>query len=1123
MKSDVAPTTSPAASTSPTKATPADVDSVELRLTRATKLPDECPGHEHEEAKSHLPETLRQPRANGGMKVWRSVAELENTPEFRELVEREFPKAASEWTDEVSRRNFMKIMGASLALAGVTACTRRPDELVVPYVVPPEQVIPGRPLFFATTYTMEGVGRGILVESHEGRPTKIEGNPDHPASLGAASAHMQASILTMYDPDRSQAPLRLGDSTTWDRFVSEILPRLDEVRASNGDGLRILMSPVASPTVERQLKSILARYPGAKVHTHDATGRSQTATGAKAAFGQDVNTVYKLDKANVVLSLDSNFLVDEGGSLVYARQFVDGRRVRENHHDAAEMNRLYVVESTPTITGAMADHRERVKPSKVEAFASALLAKLSGQDADVTGFPWLNALVQDLQANRGKSVIVVGEYQTPEVHAIAHQINAILGNVGQTVYYTDPVYSTVATGTLKELVDDAKAEKVHLLFILGPNPVYDAPVDLKFADTLVKVPFRVRLGMYNDETSFLCHWHIPESHFLETWSDSRAYDGTASIVQPLIAPLYASKSVHEMLALIDGHGDFSDYELVRQTWGAPGNPADPKLKEFEPKWREWLNKGVIAGTAYEARTFTPKGVGGASVQPVGAANTYEVVIRPDPNVLDGRFSNNGWLQELPKPLTKLVWDNVILISPETAKKHGIPLTDAFDDAWGYYCDLKVGETKITGPAWIVPGHPENTVTVFLGYGRKSGGVIAHDKGFDVNPIRTSANPWFLTGAELSKAEGRLRMACTQQHQLMKGLEQRDLIRVHPITEYENAKYGPDGPPEGHAKGEGEGPAAAAHGEATAAPEGGHHGPPLDARYLGGTADTPMAKKAVRSVALTLYNQKMPSDPPYDQTTNQWGMSIDNNACIGCNACVVACQSENNIPIVGKTEVIFGREMHWLRIDTYYGGEDVSKAEGPFFQPLPCMHCESAPCEVVCPVEATQHDNEGLNVMTYNRCVGTKYCSNNCPYKVRRFNFFRYKDDSNESIKLMRNPNVTIRTRGIMEKCTYCIQRISVARIEAKKTGGENGSTSYGKVEGALTPLTACQQSCPTGAIVFGSLTDPKAEVVALKSEPTDYSLLEELNTRPRTTYLGRFTNPNPAVPTEAKSPAPAHG
>lgn len=1113
MKSDVA-TTSANAPIAPAT----ELDAVDERRAAVAKLPDECPGHEHEEQAIELPSTLRHPSsATGTKKLWRSMSELTDSPEFKELLDREFPKAASEWTDEVSRRNFMKIMGASLALAGVAACTRRPEEIIVPYVVPPEQVLPGRPLFFASTYTMEGLGRGIVVESHEGRPTKIEGNPDHPASLGAASAQIQASILSMYDPDRSQGLLRTGDNSTWDRFIGEILPKLDEVRANGGDGLRILMTPTASPTLDRQLKLLAQQYPAAKIHAYDPAGHTTGSTGAQAAFGQDVNTVYQIDKAKVVLSLDSNFFVDSAGSLAYAKQFIKGRKIREDNHDPKNMNRLYVVESTPTITGAMADHRERVKPSQIEAFARALLAKLGGPSADAmaSNVLWLDALAADLKDNAGKAVVIPGEFQPPAVHALAHAINALIGAVGQTVYYTDPVFSTTTAGTIDSLVADANVGKVKLLFILGGNPVYDTPADLKFAAALENIAFKVRLGTYNDETSFLCHWHIPESHFLETWSDARAFDGTASIVQPLIAPLYDSRSIHAIFGVLTNERDLTDYQQVRKTWGAVADPATAQAKAFEVMWREALNKGVLPNTKFAAKSFTAKAV---PAGPAGGKSGLEVVFRPDPNILDGRFSNNGWLQELPKPLTKLTWDNVIFISPNKAKELDIPQFDKFDDAWGYHVQLSANGAAITGPAWVVPGHPDDSVTVFLGYGRGRTGVIATNVGFNVNPIRSIANPWMASGADIKKVDGRLRLACTQTHQLMKGAGPRDLIRVNPIADYEKAKHGPYGPPAEHHGDESHG--AAPHGEAHAAPvphgEAKAEAHPVDPKTLGGTADTPMAAKAKRSVALTLYNKQMPSDPPYDQTSNQWAMSIDNNACIGCNACVVACQSENNIPIVGKTEVIFGREMHWLRIDTYYGGDDINKVDGPYFQPLPCMHCEAAPCEVVCPVEATQHDHEGLNVMTYNRCVGTKYCSNNCPYKVRRFNFFRYKDDQNESIKLMRNPNVSIRTRGIMEKCTFCIQRISAARIEAKKHGGEGGDgirggTSFGKVEGEHTPLTACQQSCPTDAIVFGSLTDPKAEVVKLKSEPTDYALLAELNTRPRTTYLGRFTNPNPAI------------
>jgi molybdopterin-containing oxidoreductase family iron-sulfur binding subunit len=870
--------------------------------------------------------------------------------------------------------------------------------------------------------------------------------------------------------------LRTGDNQIWDRFVSEILPKLDEVRSAGGAGLSLLLTPSTSPTLDRQLKRLLKQYPSAKIHTYDPAGFTHAGGGAQAAFGENVNTVYKIENASVILVLDGNIFEEGGQSLRHSRSFIDGRRVRKNNR---KMNRLYVVESSPTITGAAADHCVRIRPSQIEAFARALLARVNGQAADTTIVPWIDALAKDLLANRGKSLVMPGDFQSPAVHALAHQINAVLGNVGQTLYYTDPVYVEPAPHTLEEFIDDANAGKTKLAFILGGNPAYDVPAEAHFVAALGKIPFKVHLGQYYDETAFLCHWHIPEAHYLEMWSDARAFDGTASIVQPLIAPLYESKSIHEMISVITGTVDETDYELVRNTWRASAKG------DFETWWRQALNVGVIPNSAFGAKTVSARPVAAAAA---AVEAGLEIVFRPDPHILDGRFANNGWLQEMPKPLTKLTWDNVIFISPRKAMEMGIPQVDNHWDAgWGYYAEITVNGKKLLGPTWVMPGQPDDVITVFLGYGRTRTGYVGTNAGFDVNPIRTLSNPWMATGASLVKKEGRLRLACTQLHQLMKGEEPRDLIRVHPIADYEAARHGPEEEPEEHRS---------------------------EAEQKAADAMTPAAivnKKALKAVSLTLYTEKMPSDPPYDPATNQWAMSIDLNACLGCNACVVACQSENNIPIVGKEQVIFGREMHWLRIDTYYGGDDVNNAEGPYFQPMACQHCESAPCEIVCPVEATQHDDEGLNVMAYNRCVGTKYCSNNCPYKVRRFNFFRYKDDAHPSLELMRNPNVSVRTRGVMEKCTYCVQRISAARIEAKKHGGPDGGVSEGKITGDRTPIPACGQACSTGAIVFGSLTDSESEVVKLKAEPADYSVLAEVNTRPRTTYMGRFTNPNPEI------------
>jgi molybdopterin-containing oxidoreductase family iron-sulfur binding subunit len=983
-----------------------------------------------------------------GQQYWRSLEELANTEAFQKSVENEFaPNVVGKV--ELGRRDFLKLMGASLLFAGLNACTRQPEEKIFPYVKSPEELIPGKPLYFATAILNGGYANGVLVENHEGRPTKVEGNPDHPASLGATDVFAQAAMLTLYDPDRSQTVVNLGNISTWDAFVTAIGTELEGLRAKKGEGLRILTETITSPTLANQMQTLLAAFPSAKWHQYEPAGRDNAREGSRLAFGEYVETRYRFDQAEVILSLDADFLIDLPGSLRYAREFTTKRHVYDGRK---EMNRLYVAESSPSLTGAMADHRLSMQAVQIETIVThAIAAELGIVEAPTSRSllygslaKWIAAVARDLQKHRGKSLVVAGEQQPPLVHALAHAMNHALGNVGITVIHTDPVEANPMSqnASLRELAADMAAGKVEMLLILGGNPVFTAPADLNFAEKLSKVKTRIHLSLYDDETSELCHWHIPEAHTLETWGDARAYNGAVSIMQPLIAPLYGGKSAHEVLAVFTGQAGRTSHDLVRDYWKTQRPSAD-----FEKFWQTSLHDGFIAGTALSAKSVAPRidnlkmlvAKKEATVEnPLSAPAALEIIFKPDPTIGDGRFANNGWLQELPKPLTLLTWDNAALISPKMAERLGLGNEDVVE--------LKYNGRSVKAPVWVTPGHPDHSVTVHFGYGRKRTGKVGAGTGFNAYALRTSESPWFAAGVGIRKTGERYKLATTQMHHSM---ENRHLVRIGTLAEYEKH------PEFVHEMG---------------------HEPPHE---------------------LTLY-------PEHKYEDYSWGMSIDLNSCIGCNACTIACQAENNIAVVGKEQVAIGREMHWIRLDRYYEGDLDDPAT--YHQPVTCMHCENAPCEPVCPVGATVHSNEGLNEMVYNRCVGTRYCSNNCPYKVRRFNFLLYSDFETPSLKMLRNPDVTVRSRGVMEKCTYCVQRINEARINAKK---EDRDIRDGEI------VTACQQVCPTQAIVFGNMNDPNSRVSKLKASQLNYGLLTDLNTRPHTTYLARLRNPNPELEQEA--------
>ena len=967
-----------------------------------------------------------------GPAFWRSLDELSAAEGFQDFLHREFPRQAGEWLDDEGRRNFLKIMGASLALAGLGACTKQPTEYIMPYVEAPEKAVAGKPLFYATAFPVSGIANPVLVETHEFRPTKVEGNPEHPASLGAADVPTQASVLGLYDPDRLQTVNYLGEIRSYSSFLLAFIQMLEKQREKNGAGLRILTQTVTSPTLYAQMQDVLKLYPGAKWYQWEATGHGRR-MGAQLAFGQYLNTTYKFDQADVVLSVDANFLANGPGGVRYARDFANKRVVRGGKNT---QSRYYAVESTPTSTGAKSDHRLGLKASEIAPFVHNLAATLSAGGGTAAS-PFVSALAKDLLAAKGKSIVIAGDDQSPEVHAVVHYINQLLGNNGATVILTPSLDQkpTDQFADIQALASDLNAGQVDVLLILGGNPVFDGPASLNLKGAFQLAKQRIRLGLYDDETSEVCQWLIPENHPFEFWSDAPAYDGTLTIIQPLIAPLYGGKSSHEILAAFTETPEKTSHSFVREYWKAKHTGAD-----YEQWWSRAVHDGFIKDTAPAPVKAEAKLVPASS--PASGGSGYDVSFHFDPYILDGRYGNNTWLQELPRPITRLSWDNAVVVSEKTAKDLDVKDEDRVEVA--------VNGKTVWGSIWRVAGQPDGAIGLTLGYGRTRSGRAGNGAGFDANPLRTIANPYNASGATVKKLGEKFRLAAVQHHFTMEG---RDPVRTGTLAEFIQD------------------PHFAEKGSETA-PKG-----------------------------LTILPQT------WEYKGYAWSMAIDLTACSGCNACVVACQAENNIAVVGKEQVLNTREMHWIRIDRYYSGN--SDNPQTYFEPVACQQCENAPCEVVCPVAATSHDAEGLNNMVYNRCIGTRYCSNNCPYKVRRFNFLLDTDWETESIKLQRNPDVTVRSRGVMEKCSYCVQRINYAKIMAEK---EDRRVRDGEI------VPACQSTCPSDAIAFGDLNDPKSRVNQWKSEALNYSLLGELNTRPRTTYLADIRNPNPALPIPNDNP-----
>jgi molybdopterin-containing oxidoreductase family iron-sulfur binding subunit len=1069
----------------------------------------------------------------------------------------EFPPGAMEWTDEVSRRHFLTLMGASLALAGAAGCNIRPAPArkIVPYTVQPDEITPGVPLFFATAHPLGGFGTGILVRSNEGRPTKIEGNPDHPSSLGGTDPIAQASLLDLYDPDRSAASTHNGLPIGYEQVIQAVRKELYVLgEPKKNVRLRILTETVTSPTLASAITRLLQDFPLAKWVQHEPISRENVREGSRLAFGRVLNTVYDFTQADVILALDADFLGFGPGHVRYARDFARRRKVRIDSQDGVkpeQMNRLYAVESMPTSTGSVADHRLALPSSLIESFLRDVARELGMPEVPPSRTlpPQVQSSVrpiaEDLKQRQGRVAIVVGEHLPPTVHALAHALHVHLGAVGKTIRYTEPVEARpepTRLSDLKTLVSEMQQKQVDVLLILSSNPAYTAPADVPFAEALRSVPFKLHLGTHQDETGVLCEWHVPEAHYLETWGDIRGHDGTVTIQQPLIAPLYGGKSAIELLADISAAPYREGYDIVRDYWRKRFT-AEKRNGIFDVFWQESVRRGTVVDTV--AAPVTPvlqkEWLKNAPVPPdAPLEGQFEINFRPDPLLYDGRYANNGWLQECPKPVTRMTWDNAVYMSPATAQKLGVKV----DFRWtgGEHGRAEVTVVELTyrnrtvkAPAWVLPGHADGCITVHLGFGRtRAGKHVAFSpnepnaegkpvRGFNAYLLRTWDDPWGGRGATVKPTSQTYFLACVQgrwyttQRDPISGLEMdRKPVRYGTLEDYRRFPQFAKIPsmavgewelinenvpmPKGYET-------HAAHGHANGHSHDHDHTHPTQEGSAHGHNGSPSHDNHHdhRLRPLTMYRPMETLAPDLrPEQRRRWAMAVDLSACTGCSACVIACVSENNIPVVGKTEVTRGRIMHWINIDRYYvGPEDKPEQLQTYFQPRMCVQCENAPCEVVCPVGATVHSSDGLNDMAYNRCVGTRYCSNNCPYKVRRFNFLTYADWSTGTLKLGRNPEVSIRSRGVMEKCTFCVQRIRYAEIVAEREGR---SIRDGEI------VTACQAACPSGAIVFGDLNDPDSVVSRWKKEPTNYGLLAELNTRPRLTYLAALRNPNPAMP-----------
>lgn len=1031
---------------------------------------------------------------------WRSLDELQNTEQFQEFLAREFPQAASEFPEGVSRRRWMQLMSASFALAGAAGC-RWETEKIAEFVNRPEGYIPGTRQHYATNIHWAGAPRHLLVTKYDERPVKVEGNPDHPASLGAADGFAQAATLALYDPDRAREVLQRDGKATftkdWTAFEAFLDERVTEL--GDGTGLAILTPTIDSHTFYSALDSVQEKFPAAKFYKHDAISSENELAGAELAFGSRVRSHYKISEAKVIATFDADLLHDTPDASRIAREYADGR------DPDGEMNRLWSVESFYTKTGAAADHRLPVKSSAIGSILVKLRDKVKELTAgdhehgdpikgEPTAEQFLDVLADDLAHNEGTSLVVVGPGQPAAVHALGHEINSLLGNIGKTVTFTAEPKPNVEVADAAALLEALENERVNTLVVLDGNPAYDLP---GFAKAVAKATHTIRLGTYDDETSRVCNWSLPQTHPFEEWGDVIAWDGSVGICQPMIEPLVGGRSAIELLAVLAGDKSPNAQQIVRDAVTA-------EVDLDEAAWVKLLHDGVLADSAAEAAEVGEAKAAPEIAAPAADDDAIELVFVPSGSTYDGRLANSGWLQETPDFLTKLTWDNAALVAPSTAKKLGLKQ--------GKLATITVGETSITAPVYVMPGQAKGSISIALGYGRTAAGRVgglldiesnrpaaglypvgiggtwfpgaAEPVGVDVYPIRGAATTGFIAEGVTIKSTGKdYLLAGTQDHHAI------DALGLEAIG-----------------KRTGELIRTASH----------------DFYKKPGNQD--FAPRMAHEVMVEVGGESRPTEPLWElqqyhtgdpNYAPAWGMAIDLNKCIGCNACMVACQAENNVPVVGKDQVHKGREMHWIRIDRYFRGTanpenaaDPKNFDNPQIahQPIACQHCETAPCEEVCPVAATLHDNEGLNVMVYNRCIGTRYCSNNCPYKVRRFNYFRYTkklyEASNELMKLVMNPEVTVRSRGVMEKCTFCVQRISAARITAKNEGRP---IRDGDV------VTACQQACSTRAIDFGDLRDAKSKVAKAHQSPRAYGILTELMTKPRNLFLAKIRNPHPML------------
>ncbi len=1006
---------------------------------------------------------------------WKSLNELAQNKEYQNFVEREFPENATELKDGVSRKGFLRVMGASIALAGFAAC-RRPVQKILPYSQQPEDIVPGIPLFYATAMPFQGNLTGLVVENHQGRPTKVEGNDLHPASLGNTNSYHQASILEMYDPDRSRGPLRNGSKATTDEFISFASEHFSDTNKN----ILFISEANSSPTFQSLKEEALNKFRNASWVTFEPFGENAIVEGAQIAFGSRLRTLYNYTNADVIVSLDDDFLSPtHPNNVEYAKQVTTRRKVTST---SDSMNRIYSVENGFTLTGSYADNRLRVKASEVEAFANALAGELSSRISGLnafsgvsnafTGSDFITAMADDLASHAGRCVVSIGFDHSPSAHAIINAINVALDNVGSTVSYLEvpSIDDQSNFEAFSSAVAALNAGNVDTVVLLSTNPVFTAPADLSFANALSNAGEVIHFGSYRDESSKNANWHVARSHYLEAWGDGYSFGGARSVIQPQIQPLHDSLSDIEFLGAIVNGEKVSGHDLVKSTFNGYYR------SNFENRWKDILHDGLDITDGYRASNVRLRSV---SPSDATSINGIEIVIRPDYSLYDGRFANNGWLQELPDPMTKITWDNVALMSPATAANLGVENEDLVNVA--------VNGTSITIAAWIQPGHADESITLNVGYGKEGIGRVADvttdtsqlfdstvlSGGVNVYPLVQSGALLFNSGS-ISKASGTYSIACVQDHHSLEG---RDMYRQATLDKYKKTpeyasfayvhKYEVPGQKEANEKGEDD--------------------------------------------LISLFDEQ--TYPDYEP---QWGMAIDLNSCFGCGVCIIACQSENNIPVIGKREVGRGREMHWIRNDRYYMGDEHDPQA--VHQPVPCMHCELAPCEQVCPVAATTHSDDGMNQMTYNRCIGTRYCANNCPFKVRRFNFFNYPKEylttgeDPDIIQMAMNPEVTVRFRGVMEKCTYCVQRVNRAKINTKiETGSPKPADG--------TVKTACQQACPADAIYFGDLTDKNSEVSQMKYNERNYLMLEELNVRPRTSYIAKLTNPNPALVDDTKQEA----